>query len=114
MNKDPKVFINHILEAISDIEDFSKGITKEELSINKMKQSAILRQIEIIGEAVKNIPNDFRSKYSNVEWKKIAGTRDKMIHDYFGVDLKIVWDTVKEDLPKLKKQIESIIKDYDS
>ena len=103
--KDNLVFIKHILESITDIESFIKNSSKDYFLKNKEKQSAIIRQIEIIGEAVKNLPNSFREKYPKVPWKGIAGMRDKLMHHYFGVDLKAVWKVVKEDLPDLKKEI---------
>ena len=112
MKKDPKIFIEHILESILKIESFSKGLTRENFFKDELRQSAVIRQLEIIGEAAKNIPESFRIKYSIIEWKKIAGTRDKLSHGYFGVDLSTVWDVIKDDLPELKKNIEKIIKDY--
>jgi uncharacterized protein with HEPN domain len=111
MKKDPFIFITHVLECIVDIESFSRGLSKTEFQRNKLKQSAIVRQIEIMGEAVKNIPNSFRNKYPLVEWKKITGTRDILIHQYFKIDLNLVWDVIKKELPKLKKQIKEILKD---
>lgn len=109
MKKDPLVFIKHILEAIKDIENSTKNISKKEFIKNKDIKDATIRRIEVIGEAVKNIPQNFRKKYSRIEWNKIAGTRDKLIHHYFGVDLDAVFDMVKEDLPELKKHIEEIL-----
>ena len=106
--KEDLIFIKHILESINAIVEFSKGMSKKELIENRLKQSAIVREIEIIGEAVKNISNDFRDKYSEVEWKKIAGTRDRVIHHYFKIDFDIVWNIITYDIPKLKKQIEKI------
>ncbi len=108
--KDDWVFIEHILESIDAIENFSKDLSKEELASNRLKQSAIVREIEIIGEAVKNISENLKKKYQEVMWKSIAGTRDKMIHHYFGVDLDIVWNIIYQDLPLLKKQIIEIKK----
>ena len=113
MNKGPKIFIEHILESISLIESFSKGLKKSDFLKNKLKQNAIIRQIEIMGEAVKNIPEPFKVKYPSVEWKKIAGVRDKLIHHYFGVDIDTVWDILEHDLPNLKKDIEKILKDLE-
>ena len=107
--KDPLVFIGHIAESIEKIENFSKGLSKEDFFKDEMRQSAIVRQIEIIGEASKNITGSFRNKYPNVPWKAIIGTRDKLIHAYFKVDMDIVWDVVENELPKLKEQINSIM-----
>lgn len=106
--KNDLVFIEYILNSIRAIEDFSKGLTKEELSINRLKQSAIIREIEVIGEAARNMSENTKKRHKEIKWKDIIGTRDKMIHHYFGVDLEIVWGIVKEDLHVLKKQLEKI------
>ncbi len=105
------IFIEHILDSIKAIENFSKGLTKEKLISSRLKQSALVREIEIIGEAVKNISNSLKEKYKGIAWKEIVGTRDKMIHHYFGVDLDIVLGIIKHDIPLLKKQISKIKKD---
>lgn len=109
MIKDSLIFIKHVLESIRLIESFSKPLTKEKLAKNELRQSAILRELEVVGEAVKNLPEEFTNKYPNVEWKKIAGLRDKLIHHYFGVDLNIVWEVIEKDLPSLKKKLEEIL-----
>ena len=111
MKKEHLIFIRHILESINDIESFSENLSKEQLGKNKLKQYAIIRATEIIGEAVSNLPKSFRKLYPRVPWREIVGTRDKMIHHYFGVNLDIVWDIIKKDLPKLKEQIEKILKE---
>lgn len=108
MKKDPLIFVEHILDNIGDIENFSNGLSKDEISKNNLKQKAIIRSIEVIGEAVKNIPMSFRKEHPEIEWKKIAGTRDMIIHAYFDVDLDIVWGIIKKDIPDLKKKIEKI------
>ncbi len=113
-NKENIVFIKHILDSINAIEDFSKGMSRKELSSNRMKQSAIVREIEVIGEAVKNISDNLKENYSSVPWKEIVGTRDKMIHHYFGVDLDIIWNIVKKDLPKLKLSMEKIERELEN
>jgi uncharacterized protein with HEPN domain len=110
-NKNDLVFIEHILDSINAIEKFSKKMSKEELISNRLKQSAIVREIEIIGEAVKNISETLKKKYSKIKWKEIAGTRDKMVHHYFGVDLNIIWDIIKINLPDLKIKILKIKED---
>ena len=110
MKKDPLIFIKHILDSINKIESFSKNISKDELSINELKQYAIIKRIEIIGEACKNLPESFKNKYQFVSWKEIISTRNKMIHHYFGVDLNIVWGIIKYDIPLFKEQILKIKK----
>ena len=105
------IFIEHMLESINAIEDFSKGLIKEKLISSRLKQSAIVREIEIIGEAAKNISHNLKEKYKEIAWRDIAGTRDKMIHHYFGVDLDIVFGIIKNDLSVLKKQVLKIKKD---
>lgn len=108
MRRDTNLFVQDILNSIKDIESFSKGLTKEKFSYDKLRQSAIIRQLEIIGEAAKNIPNSFREKYPNIPWRRIAGFRDVLSHAYFGVDIGRVWSIVEKDLPGLKKEIEKI------
>lgn len=109
MTRDIVLFIEDILKSVENIEKFSKGLSEKEFMKDELRQSAIIRQIEIIGEAVKNIPEGFRKKYSEIEWKKIAGTRDIIIHAYFGVDLEKVWEVVKKDALKLKKSVKEIL-----
>jgi uncharacterized protein with HEPN domain len=108
MRKD-KVYLTHILDAISDIEKFMQGVSEEEFFGNKEKQYAVLRALEIIGEATKNLSGELKAKSCDVDWKNIAGMRDKLIHAYFGVNLPLVWETVKKDLPQLKEQARKIL-----
>ena len=103
--KDDFVFIEHILESIGAVQEFSKNLTKDGLVKDRLRQSAIIREIEVIGEAVKNISKSIKDKYRDVQWREISGARDKMIHHYFGIDLQIIWEIVKIGLPELKKQM---------
>ena len=114
MNHEDIPYIKHILDAINDIEFSIKNISKEEFKKSKDTKDATIRRIEIIGEAIKNISKRIRNKYSNIEWKKIAGTRDIMIHAYFNVDLDISWNIIKKDLPDLKKKIKIILEEESS
>lgn len=105
MKKDPLIFIEHILENIEDIENFIRNVTKEDFLKNKEKQNAVIRSIEVIGEATKNLPLNIRLNYPNTPWKDISGTRDKLSHHYFGVDLNLIWKTIVEKIPTLKEDI---------
>ena len=105
MKRDVGLFIEDILESIKAIEEYSKDMNKEELELSRLKQNAIIREIEIIGEAVKNIPENIKNKHKEIEWRKIAGMRDVIIHGYFRIDLNAVWNVIKKDLPILKKQM---------
>lgn len=105
MTKDPQIFLRHIRDSVELIENYSKNLTKSKFLKNATKQDALVRRIEIIGEATKNIPATFKNKYPKTPWKKIAGMRNKVIHEYFGVDLDLVWDVVKKDIPHLKREI---------
>ncbi len=107
--KDNYFFLQHILESISDIEAFLHKVNKYSFFENKEKQNAVIRSLEIIGEAVKHLPDEFKNKHHSIEWLKISGMRDKLIHHYFGVDLDTIWQVVEEDLPKLKKDIKLIL-----
>jgi len=111
MKKDPLIFIEYIIENIEDIESFTIKVDEESFLENKEKQNAIIRSLEVIGEAVKNIPQSIRDKYPKTPWKEIAGTRDKISHHYFGVDLKLIWKIVKENIFRLKKEMLIIKKD---
>lgn len=108
MKRSLKLSIYDIAESIKNIESFIKGISEESFSNDKLRQDAIIRRLEIIGEAVKSIPDSFREKHPEIEWKKIAGLRDRIIHAYFEVDPDITWGIIKGDLPELKKKINKI------
>jgi len=106
--KDLTIYLAHITESISAIEEYLQGISESEFHKSRKLQDAVVRRLEIIGEAVKNIPQEYREKHSDIPWKKTAGMRDKLIHYYFGVDLNLVWKISTEILPELKKQIQNL------
>ena len=114
MKRNINLFINDILENIENIEVFLSNLNKEELSKNKLKRYAIIRALEIIGEANKNIPQSFREKYPKVPWRDISGFRDVVIHGYFQVNIDKVWRVIKEDLPDLKQKILKVKKDLET
>ena len=100
MKRNISLFVEDILNSINNIEEFSKNLDKEKFSKDNLRQSAIIRQLEIIGEAVKNIPNSFREKYPKIPWRDISGFRDILSHAYFGVNLDRIWRIIESDLPK--------------
>ena len=108
MVKDDLAYVEHILDCIRKIKEFSEGLSFKEFSGNELVQDAIIRNIEIIGEASKKISSDTKQIYFEISWKEIAGMRNKLIHDYLGVDVEVVWRTIKEDIPILERQIREI------
>ena len=106
MAKD-KLYIKHILDAIAAIEQFIQSVEFEGFVENKLLQDGVVRELEIIGEASKKLSPDFKDLHNEFPWQDMAGMRDKLIHEYFGVDLVVVWETVKQDLPNLKRKLET-------
>lgn len=106
--KDPQVYLRHILDSIDKILKFTES-GRESFLNDERTQDAVIRNLEIIGEAVRKIPAEFRDAHTEIPWKIIAGMRDKLIHDYFGVNLNIVWEAVERDLPDLRRRIESLL-----
>ncbi|MFB6209758.1 MAG: DUF86 domain-containing protein [Candidatus Nanohaloarchaea archaeon] len=104
--KEDEVYIQHILDAIGKIQEYTEDMSEEEFNEDSLVQDGVIRQIEVIGEAAKQLSKEKRQKYEEIEWNDIAGMRDKLIHKYFGVDLEQVWETVEKDIPKLKKALE--------
>ena len=102
------VYIKHIIEAIRDIEISIKELSLEDFANSKDSRDACIRRLEIIGEAVKNVSQETKNKYPKIAWKQIAGTRDRIIHAYFDVDLGVVWGIIKIDLPILDKELLNI------
>lgn len=105
----PLEYLRHIMDEIEYLIDRSANLTKEDFLDDETLKRAFVRSIEIIGEAVKKIPPDFKQKYLYIEWRAMAGMRDKLIHDYFGIDYEIVWDVVTNKIPTLRLKIKEIL-----
>ena len=110
MKKDPKIFLKHIINSIEKIEEYCFSISHDGFLGDNQLQDAVVRQIEIISEAAKHVPAGFRNHYPQISWYEIIKMRELLIHEYFGVDLDLIWESVKKDLPKLKKGVEKILK----
>jgi uncharacterized protein with HEPN domain len=108
--RDDSVYLKHIRDAIAKTQAYVKGVSKSTFLGDTLIQDAVIRQIEIIGEAAKRVSEGTRSENAQIPWQDIAGMRNKLIHDYFGVDIEKVWLTVKKDIPLLKDQINRILK----
>ena len=107
--KENKTYLIHIIEAIEKINKYTKNETYESFMKNNMAFDAVMRELQVIGEAASNIKEEFQEQYAYIPWGKMIGMRNKLIHEYFGVDEEVVWRTCKEDLPELKEFIEAII-----
>jgi uncharacterized protein with HEPN domain len=110
-HRDYQDFIQDILKSIDEILTFTKNTGYDDFMKNSMMKYAIIRCLEVIGEAAKRIPAPVRNKYADVPWKDMIAMRNKVIHEYFGVDSEILWQTIKEDIPALKKQVQRILEE---
>lgn len=113
MIKNNSVYIKHILDQISHIEDFLRGVTEEQLYSDIEKEYAIIRCFEIIGEASKKVDLDFKNKYSQIPWRKMAAFRDVLIHDYDKLSSEVIWKTVVDEIPHLKDSLLEILNNED-
>jgi uncharacterized protein with HEPN domain len=111
MSRDFRVFLQDIWESILFIEEYTKGFTEKKYCDNQQLQDAVNRRFEIIGEAVKSIDDFFKAQHPAIPWHLMAGMRDVLIHEYFGVNPHRVWETIKKDLPELKNMLQAIIKE---
>lgn len=109
MPRDYKIYLKDILESIAKIDEYTKGVSFDEFKEERMREDAIIRNLMTIGEAVKSIPDTIRSKSPQTEWEEMAGLRDILVHQYFGIELGTIWDIIKKDLPRLKRDIEKLI-----
>ncbi len=109
IRKDNLVYVDDILSAIKKINKFCKGIGKDDFMKNELLMDAVVRNLEIIGEASSKLTASFRERRKTVEWRKIIGMRNRIIHAYDTINFEIVWDVVREDLPELRKKLKAII-----
>lgn len=109
MSRDYKVYLEDILKAIDKIQKYTSGLDKDKLAADEKTLDAVLLNLEVVGEAVKNVPDEVRLAHPEVEWKKMAGLRDILVHEYFGINLEIVWDIVQNKLPPLRNHIKDIL-----
>jgi uncharacterized protein with HEPN domain/predicted nucleotidyltransferase len=108
MKRDYRDYLQDVLAAIDDADEFTRGISFEVFTKDRKTVNAVLRSLEVLGEAATRIPDDVRAKAPGVPWKYMAGMRDKLIHEYFGVDLSIVWTVIKDELPPIRPEIERL------
>lgn len=113
MNRDYKLFVKDILDAIDKIDDFIGNMEYGEFIQDDKTATAVVKKIEIIGEAIRNIPRDVKARYNSIPWRDIVGMRNKITHNYFKIDYEIVWNVVKEKLPVLRGQVEQVLKEMD-
>src|SRR5439155_25797326 len=109
MSFEPRAYLRHILVEADYLLDQTAGLTRDEFVANETLRRAFVRSLEIVGEAAKKIPEEFRAQYTTVERRAMSGLRDRLIHDYFGVDYELVWDVVHNRIPELRRQIASMI-----
>lgn len=106
-----EIYLRHISDAIAAIEEYTRGVPCEMFFGNRLLKDGVIRELEIIGEATKRVSPAFEGAHPEVPWRDIAGMRDKLIHEYFGVDVEAVWHTVEKDIPKLKAEIGRLLAD---
>jgi uncharacterized protein with HEPN domain len=114
MNKSPVLYLGHMLECVTKILEYTQNFSEQDFLNSSMVQDAVVRNFEVLGEAVKQLDDEFKLRYPDVPWKSIAGMRDKLIHNYMGVDLQAVWAVVHDIIPMLNERIVEIKKELEN
>jgi uncharacterized protein with HEPN domain len=110
MPRDYKVYLEDILESVANIREYVGGFVFETFAKDKKTLHAVIRNLEVIGEAAKKIPSEIRAKSQDIDWKRISGLRDILVHEYFGVDLEILWDIVQNEIPVLESKVRTLLR----
>jgi uncharacterized protein with HEPN domain len=109
MSFEPRDYLRHIVVEADYLISHSSGLAWEHFAQDETLRRAFVRSLEIIGEAAKKVPDEFRAQHPNIEWRSMAGMRDRLIHDYFGVDYELVWDVVRNRIPELRRQLAAVL-----
>lgn len=113
MKRDSKLFVKDIIDAMKSIEVFVGAMTLNEFKEDEKTSSAVIRKFEVIGEAAKYMPEDVKVIYQDIQWKSMAGMRDRLIHAYFGIDYDLVWAAIKTEIPKLKVKLKKMLSNFE-
>ena len=109
MKRDYRLFIKDIIAAMESTEGFVEGMSFEQLTQDDKTSSAVIRKFEIVGEATKLLPDELKEEHHEIQWKRMAGMRDRLIHAYFGIDYKLVWEAIKTEVPSMKLKLQEIL-----
>jgi len=109
MKKDDSVYLLHIMDAFVQIERYTDGVSHDDFMENSLLQDGVIRQLEIMGEASRSLSEDIRNDYPHIPWRQMIGLRNRMIHAYFNVNLQIIWEIVKGDIPDLKQKMKQLL-----
>ena len=107
-SRDPELLLEDILAAIRKVDRYTAGMDWERFRQDEKTTDAVVRNLEVVGEAVRRLPEDFIARHPNVPWRQAAGLRNRIVHDYFGLDLEIIWEVIQHDLPRLRQQLENL------
>ena len=108
MKRDPRLYLDDIIQAIAAIERYTQGLTKQDFDQNELVQDGVLRRLEVIGEAARHIPQELQTQAPEIPWRRIVGMRNRLTHEYFGILIDRVWNVVQQDLPPLRSKIQEL------